>query len=82
MTYLDKSLISFSQDEIYLVEIIMGILKNSSDSCLSLNEFIQITGIRKSLLSIYLSKLAEHGFVIKKRKYVDGRRLMIYCLNI
>ena len=72
----------FSLDEILLVKTLIKTLGESPDYCFSLDEITEIVNIRRSLLSIYLSELATTGIIVKKRKYVNRRRLTIYCLNM
>ena len=79
---MDKVLVHFSTEEALLIEAIIGILKNSPGLCLSLDELAVSLNIRRGLLTVYLNKMADHGLIIKKRPYINGRRLVAYCLNI
>ena len=79
---MDKALVHFSTEEALLIERIIDVLKRSPGLCLSLDELVILLNIRKGLLSVYLNKMAEHNLIVKKRQYINGRRLVTYCLNI
>jgi len=62
-----------------LVQLILIYLSNRG--CLTLEELERLTGAKKSVLLVTLTRLHQRGLIYRKWRHFSGRKYREYCLK-
>ena len=69
-----------ARDKLTVTQRILIVL--AEKYCLGLDELKHYTGVKKSVLKVYLSRLARKGVITRKWRHLkDGTKHREYCLK-